>query len=369
MNFDKERFHALNTTFENWWEGKLERPVIQVTLENAVSEGGDFFASNYRKTILNAMYDFQLPVSEAARIVDRAYSCVEYYGDALPVFYMRPTGILGGFLGQEFDLDREQGTVWFKKKCSDLKEIIDIRLAEDSPLFLRSLELTRAVQEYFDGRIAVGFPDFGGVMDIVSSLRDANPFLLELCLEPEDVTLACRNIHEQFKKAYFRFLEIIDENRIPGYTCWATMLSKKPYFVLQNDFSYMISTDMYDEFYLPILREECRLIPRTIYHLDGPGAVRHLDSILTVPELDGVQWVNGVGAPGLDQWPDIYRKIHAAGKLCQVFINGSEELGYIDYITDLLGTAKGLCFICTGKIQEKPAFDRCLQKYGVDPCG
>ncbi|MBQ9031367.1 MAG: hypothetical protein IJ106_07955 [Parasporobacterium sp.] len=365
MNFDKQRFPELSSVFEDWWEGRLERPVIQVTLEHSDGPGGDFFASNYRKVILDAMYDFSLPVTEVAKIIDKAYDCVEYAGDAIPVFYMRPTGILGGFLGQEYGIDREQGTVWFKKMCPDLDQICRIRLDGKNPLLQRALDLTRAVQEHFDGGIGVGLPDFGGVMDIVSSLRDANPFLLELCLEPELVEEACRNIHEQFKAAYRMFLNVIDEDRIPGYTCWATMLSRKPYFVLQNDFSAMISPAMYDEFYLPILQEECRLIPRTIYHLDGPDAVRHLDSVLTVPELDGVQWINGAGAPGLDQWPEIYRKIHAAGKLCQVFINGSRELSYIDYITDLLGTAKGLCFICSGQASEKPEFETYMKKYGL----
>lgn len=155
----------------------------------------------------------------------------------------------------------------------------------------------------------------------------------------------------------------IDLNQVPGYTCWATMLSQKPYYVLQNVFSAMISSEMYDDFYLPILKKECEAIPRTIYHLDGPGAVRHLDSILTVEELDGVQWINGAGAAGLDQWPDIYKKIIGAGKLCQVFINGTEELRYIDDIVNIVGTTKGLCFICTGDCKEKELFDKYLEKY------
>ena len=363
MTFERSRYATLQEAFERWWDGSLERPIIQVTLERSAKEGGDFFASDYRRVILDAMYDFSIPVQDAAKIVDKAYDSVEYLGDAIPVFYMRPTGILGGFLGQEYGIDHQQGTVWFKKMCPSLEDITSIRLDEQSPLLRRALDLTRAVQDYFDGRIAIGLPDFGGVMDIVSSIRDANPFLLELCMEPEAVTQACWNIHEQFKKAWQLFIDVIDPDKIPGYTCWATMLSARPYFVLQNDFSAMISTDMYDEFYLPILQKECQMIDRTIYHLDGPGAVRHLDSILTVKQLDGVQWINGAGAPGLDQWPDIYRKIHKAGKLCQVFINGSNELHYIDYITDLLGTTKGLCFICSGHANEREMFEKYLIKY------
>lgn len=74
---------------------------------------------------------------------------------------------------------------------------------------------------------------------------------------------------------------------------------------------------------------------------------------------------NGAGAPGLDKWPDIYKKIRAAGKLCQVFINSADELRYIDDIVEISGSAKDLCFICTGDVRDKDRFDEYLEKYGV----
>lgn len=365
IRFERDRYKKIAEDFELWWEHKLERPIIQVTLNPAAKMEGDFFATDYRRNILNAMYDMEMPPEKVAEMVDEAFAPLSYYGDAFPGFYMRPTGVLGGYLGQDFGIDHEQGTVWFKKTGQDLEGIAGIRLDPENPLLKRSLAITEAVQNYFDGLLGVGYPDLGGVFDIVASIRDSNELLLELYEDEDGVKEAAWNIHEQFKKAYDLFDQLIDPARIPGYTCWATMLSRKPYFVLQNDFSAMISSEMYDDFYLPILQKECRYIPRTIYHLDGPGAVRHLDSILTIEELDGVQWINGAGAPGLDQWPDIYKKIIGAGKLCQVFINGSKELHYIDDIVEITGTTKGHCFICTGVENEKEEFDRYLTKYHV----
>ena len=52
-------------------------------------------------------------------------------------------------------------------------------------------------------------------MDIVSSIRDANPLLEELYEEEDGVKKACQNVHEQFKKAYKLFADVIDENNIP----------------------------------------------------------------------------------------------------------------------------------------------------------
>lgn len=364
IQFTRERYDKIEKDFELWWEHKLERPIIQVTLTNmSKALTGDFFGSNYRKEILEAIYDMDASVEEAVQRMDDAYSSVEFYGDAFPVFYMRPTGVLGGYLGQQHNINRDLGTVWFHNKKMSLEEAEALCLDRDCSLFKRSIALTKQVQEHFKGLVAVGVPDLGGVYDILASICDSNDLLLDLCIEEDAVKKAAWNIHKQFKEAYEDFFGAIDLKKIPGYTCWATMLSQKPYFVLQNDFSAMISADMFDDFYLPILEKECQYIPRTIYHLDGPGAVRHLDSILTIPELDGVQWINGAGAPGLDQWPDIYRKIRAAGKLCQVFINGAEELHYIDDVVELFGGTEGLCFICSGDTGEKEKFDSYLKKY------
>jgi hypothetical protein len=38
-------------------------------------------------------------------------------------------------------------------------------------------------------------------------------------------------------------------------------------------------------------------LPRTFYHLDGIGQLHHLDLVLSIAELDGVQWVPGDGKP------------------------------------------------------------------------
>ncbi len=366
LHFNPESYKKIADDFEKGWAPQLERPIMQVTLtDTSKNVGADFFGSNYRRDILNAMYDMELPVGQAVQAIEQAYSTVTFLGDAFPVFYMRPTGVLGGFLGQESGIDHELGTVWFKKTGQDLEEAAAIRLDEANPLYARALALTEEVQRHFGGAMAVGVPDLGGVYDVLASIVDANELLLALYTEPDAVKTAAWNIYERMVEAIGRFLDAIHPELVPGYTCWATMLSQKPYYVLQNDFSAMISAEMFDEFYLPILKKECECVPRTIYHLDGPGAVRHIDSILSCEALDGLQWVNGAGAPGLDQWPDIYRKTIAAGKLCQVFINNSDELRYIDDIANIVGSVKDFCFICTGDLAEQDRFMRYMEKYKV----
>ena len=84
---------------------------------------------------------------------------------------------------------------------------------------------------------------------------------------------------------------------------------------LQSDFSCLISKDHFDEYFLPFIEQQTRWADRTIYHLDGPDAVKHLDSLLDLSDLDGIQWVQGAGAPPASEWIDLYRRIQSAGKL------------------------------------------------------
>jgi hypothetical protein len=52
-----------------------------------------------------------------------------------------------------------------------------------------------------------------------------------------------------------------------------------------------------------------------IFHVDGKGMLRHLDHILSIPQIQALQWVQGVGddLPIL-QWLPVIKRIQAAGK-------------------------------------------------------
>ena len=111
------------------------------------------------------------------------------------------------------------------------------------------------------------------------------------------------------------------EGHVPfmAFNTWAPGRAAK----VQCDFSAMISPDMYAEFVLPHLQRQCRRLDYTVYHLDGPDAIRHLDAVLTIPEINAVQWEPGAGNPHTGDkvwWDPIWRKVYAAGK--SAFLHG-----------------------------------------------
>ena len=75
---------------------------------------------------------------------------------------------------------------------------------------------------------------------------------------------------------------------------------------------------MFREFVRDELEASSRRLPRCFFHVDGRGQLPHLDMILAMGRINGVQWVPGPGAPSCDHWIDIYRRIFAAGKKAQL---------------------------------------------------
>ena len=102
-----------------------------------------------------------------------------------------------------------------------------------------------------------------------------------------------------------------DEMAFCYFSSWAPGKMTK----LQSDISTMISEDDYRRFVQPFIREQCRKIEYTLYHLDGVGAMHHLPALLEIDELNAIQWTPGVGEPqgGSPKWYDLYIKILAAG--------------------------------------------------------
>jgi len=90
----------------------------------------------------------------------------------------------------------------------------------------------------------------------------------------------------------------------------------------------------------------------------------HLDSLLGIEDLDGIQWVPGEGQPNCGHWPEVYQKIHAAGKKIQVIDN---DFGSLRAVIGQIGTDRGVHkYTIRKSIDEEDAVRRRLDKYAVE---
>jgi hypothetical protein len=125
-----------------------------------------------------------------------------------------------------------------------------------------------------------------------------------------------------------------------GVSCWGPCWSNGRGYMLQSDFSYMISPKMFERFVLPDLEACCAVMDYAFYHLDGKGQLVHVDTLLSITRLRGIQWVPGYGKPPCEEWLALLKKIRAAGKLCQVTVSPE---GALTIIRELGG--KGFAFV------------------------
>jgi 5-methyltetrahydrofolate--homocysteine methyltransferase len=196
-----------------------------------------------------------------------------------------------------------------------------IRLAFDAenPWWQRVLAVTRAAVERWGEHILVGCTDLGGNLDILASLRSSEKLLFDLSDTPEEVD----RLVAEITPLWLRYYDELYESTAAagrGNACWGPCWSPGKGYMLQCDFSYMISPRMFERFVLPDLSACCAHLDYGFYHLDGKGEIPHLDHLLSIERLRGIQWQPGDGQPLADGWLPLLKRIRDGGKLCQVYV-------------------------------------------------
>ena len=353
IDFGLERWQKVKEDYSRWWLGDLDRPLVQF-----LATGRDPGRPEPRLPSHEFTAFYDLSVSAEA-IVDRwdyDLSCVEFLGDAFPQVWPNfGPGVIAAFMGCELELGN--GTVWFHP-AHDL-DIADIHFQynPDSVWFKRIKDICQAAVDRWGGLVQIGMTDIGGNFDILSAFRPGEKLLLDLYDYPVEVKRLLWEAHEAWW-TYFGEIDAILKPANPGYSSWAPLFSTEPYYMLQSDFSYMIGPDMFEKHALPELHASCKRLGNAFYHLDGPGQLPHLDLLLGLTELKGIQWVPGAGK-SCDQWPEVYRKIRASGKLVHVFGTPEE----MDAIVNQIGDCRGI--LLTGIADTQAEAARCIANYST----
>jgi hypothetical protein len=155
-------------------------------------------------------------------------------------------------------------------------------------------------------------------MDALLFLRGSQNLCLDLIENPEHVRSTLREIMRGYKWQFeTRFARIPIEHGWSSGGMWAP----GRFAELCCDFSAMIGPRWFREFVLPDLEEIARSVDYCYYHLDGPGALQHLPTLLEIEALDGIQWVRGAAEREWGsalKWIPLCKRIQAAGKVVQL---------------------------------------------------
>lgn len=355
LDFDNARWDEIKTDSDEWWRGKFSRPIMQVRLHNASPTRKPAKVPYYS---FQSFYDLSVTAADIIDAADYELSRMRFMGDAFPHFFVNfGPGVIAAFLGCL--LKNGGDTVWFIHERQDAIEHLKFNYDKENIWFGRIKDIMAAAVERWQGNVQVGMTDLGGNLDILASFRPNEGLLFDLYDHPDKVKCLTQDAHELWWK-YFDELNAILQPANPGYTSWCPIFSVSPHYMLQCDFSYMIGPDMFDEFVRPELAASCKRLSNVFYHLDGNGQLAHLDSLLEIPNLKGIQWVPGAGAATLDCWPQVYRKIHQAGKLIHIY---GDDLDVLDKIAEQIGSANGIIFTVDVDISQQAKTEALLEKW------
>ena len=303
----------LCSAWESWHRGESRSPMFNISVIPPAGSAKPPHA-------YLSMYDFSIPAAEILDEIETYLEHCTYLGGAYPSVWLNfGPGVLAAMVGGEGH--NGMNTVWFTPgKWSGMSpDRIHPRLDRSSPWFRRVEEFLLTGRER-KGRFHIGCTDLGGTLDVVYSLIPGEDLLYALYDSPEEIKRLSGEIHEAWFEAFDYFGGLLPENH--GFSAWDGTFSVQPYYMLQCDFCYMISPEMFGEFVLPELRQSCKRLERSFYHLDGKGELPHLPQLLEIEELDGIQWVPGAGNGTPLDWLDVYRMIAATDKKMWVGFDG-----------------------------------------------
>lgn len=319
----KENWEETKCRFIKWWKGEpLDRPLLRVTAR--------------RKTPLEPIElieppktprEYHLDIDRMVKELRNTCKSHIYMAEAFPYLDINiGPGSMATYLGSQPDFKWD--TIWFSECIHDWSTWGNFMFDKVNYWWRHHLELASKAQELADDDFLVSIPDICENVDILAAMRGPQTFCYDLIDEPDLVKMYVNQIDELYFKFYdpmYDMLKLQDGScTYTSFYIWGPGKTAK----LQCDFSALMSPAQFREFVIPSLRKQCQKLDCTLYHLDGPDAVRHLDALMEIEELNVLQWNPGAGKPdaGNEIWYPIYDKVRSSGKaLWLLFEEGSAE--------------------------------------------
>jgi hypothetical protein len=188
--------------------------------------------------------------------------------------------------------------------------------------------LSRAAEDAA-GNYVVCTPDLGSSADTLITLRGSTSLAYDMVDRPETIHAAVDEMYFGWRQAFMElYRQTVDLGApmIHFFGLW----SSQPYALMACDFNALIGPKHFEEMFLPDIARQSETAERAFFHLDGPGAAKHIDSLLTVPGLQAIQFTPGAGYPSAMDWVDMFRKIQESGRSVLAICPADEVLDLCD---------------------------------------
>lgn len=309
----KPDFKEVCKRWDAFWEGEiLNRPLVSVT---SCKEGAAYRPLPQYPTPIGGDYE------QDASMFDAHAAGIYYGGEAIP--HWRPDfgpDQFSAFLGAE--LRQGEGTSWVVPFVKDWRELPPLHFGAGKawPEMLRFVQETAQVSK---GKWLVGMLDFHTHLDSLLAIRGGTQLCMDLVDYPDKIDRILKELSEFYPSMYEAVYEA-GNMKTWGSTGWAPFYCRGKFATIQCDFIYLISPEHFRRFALPYIEQEASFLDHCVYHLDGEGALNHLNDLLAVESIDVIQWIPGADKAGPIAWIDLFKQIQKAGKGLEIRCTAEE---------------------------------------------
>ncbi len=304
-----------------WFENEIiDRPPVRFVAHNAFLEAATEDISQLPPAEKKAWwFDVETQIDLFIKSIDGR----RFHGETFPVFFPNlGPDVYASFYGAELEFG--EVTSWSIPLVREWADAEKLKLDMENEYFRKLEELTKFALDQCSGRFLVGYTDLHPGIDCVAAWRDPQQLCFDMIDDPDKVRELAALAIADFKVIFDHFDNVLKAHNQLSVS-WMGIPSFERMHIPSCDFSTLISPAFFREFCLPILRREVQTMTHNIFHVDGKGVARHLEAILSVPQVNALQWVQGVGDDlPIMQWIPFLKQIQARGVPTIIDLNKKE---------------------------------------------
>lgn len=309
-----------------WFQNEIiDRPPVRFVAHNAFLEAAKEDISKYSPAEKKAWW---FDVETQVELFVKSIEGRKFHGETFPVFFPNlGPDVYAAFYGAELEFG--EVTSWSIPLVRDWNDIEHLKLDMENAYFRKLEDLTKCALEEAGGKFLVGYTDLHPGLDCVAAWRDPQQLCFDMIDDPEKVKELAELAIADFETIYDHFDNLLKAHGQLSVS-WMGIPSFGRMHIPSCDFSTMISPGFFNEFGLPILKREVQTMTHNIFHIDGKGVARHLEAILSVPEVHALQWVQGVGDDlPIMQWTPFLKELQARNIPVIVDLNKNELAAFM----------------------------------------
>jgi hypothetical protein len=339
-----------------WYENEIiDRPPVRFVAHNAFLEEATEDISALSPLEKKAWW---FDVETQVELFQKSIENRNFHGETFPVFFPNlGPDVYAAFYGAELEFG--EVTSWSVPLIREWDEVDNLKLDMNNEYLRKLDELTKFAVDRAAGKFLVGYTDLHPGLDCVAAWRDPQQLCLDMIDNPEKVHELAELAIADFEEIYDHFHNILRAHDQLSVS-WMGIPSYGRMHIPSCDFSTLISPAFFNEFGLPILRREVQTMTHNIFHVDGKGVARHLEAILSVPEIHALQWVQGVGEDlPIMQWTPFLKELQARNIPLIVDLNKHE----LDAFSAEMGPTGLFLWIATDNEEEELEIIKHLNKW------